>query len=223
MLAVQNISRSMRNPNLIAGLLLVSSFLILLLALIILIASGGLPGFSASLQGSLAKMAPYTSIFRRLELLWIVGWILQLMGFAMLTRLLLHTEEENLAIPAFIVGLIAAMLGVLHGTFHMSVETWAAEEAVRTGNIPDIYQPLEIWIGSTFRIAYWLQLAAVAGFGWGILLSKLLTPWVGWAAIGWSVLWLVGGMAGVGAPGLLFIMPAVIGAALLMKSREKSV
>jgi hypothetical protein len=219
---LQNNTPSVQTPARIAGILLVSSFLILLLALVILIASDALPGFSAALQGSLAKMAPYASTFRRLDLLWTVGWILQLLGFSLLTRLLVRAGEEQLAILSFMAIFVAALLGVLHGTFHMSVETWAAEEAARTGSIPEIYGPLENWIGSSFQIAYFLQLAGVAGFGWGILRARLLAPWVGWAAIGWSVLWLVGGLVGVGAPGILFIMPAVIGAVLLLKSGEKS-
>lgn len=218
----QNSIPSFQTRTRIAGILLVSSFLILLLALIILISSNALPGFSAALQGSLAKMAPYANTFRRLNLLWTLGWILKLVGFSLLARLLLSAGEEQLAILSFMAIFFAAMLGVLHGTFHMSIETWAAEEAARTGSIPEIYEPLELWIGSSFRIAYWLQLAGVAGFGWGILRTGLTPSWVGWAAIGWSILWIVGYLVGVGAPGILFIMPAVIGAVLLLKPGEKA-
>jgi hypothetical protein len=215
-LSIQTLTRN-------AGILLVSSFLVLLLALIIMIASGALPGFSANLQGSLAEMAPYVSIFRRLDFLWIVGWILHLLGFSLLVHLLLKAGEDQLAILPFVAIFVATMLGVLHGTFHMSVGTWAAEEAALTGSIPEIYEPLENWVSSSFRIGYYLHLAAVACFGWGILRANLLAPWVGRAAIGWSVLWLVGGLVGIGAPGILFIMPTVIGAALLMQSSKKSV
>jgi hypothetical protein len=218
----QNSTPSVQTPARIAGILLVSSFLILLLALIILIASGSLPGFSANLQGSLAKMAPYASTFRRLDLLWTLGWILQLLGFSLLAHLLLSAGEEQLGILSFIAVFVAALLGVLHGTFHMSVETWAAEEAARTGSIPEIYAPMELWIGGSFRIAYWLQLVGVAGFGWGILRAGLTPSWVGWAAIVWSILWIAGYLVGVGAPGILFIMPAVIGAGMLLKPGEKS-
>lgn len=99
----------------------------------------------------------------------------------------------------------------------MSVETWAAQEAARTGSVPEVYEPLELWVGDSFGVAYRLHLVAVAGFGWSILRAGLLTPWVGWVTIGWSFLWLVGSLAGVGAPGVLFIMPAVIGGALLWR------
>jgi len=34
-------------------------------------------------------------------------------------------------------------------------------------------------------------LLATAGFGWAVLRSDVLPAWVGWVAVGWSVLWLV--------------------------------
>jgi hypothetical protein len=205
------------NPR-AAGGLLVASLLILVAALIALVASGSLPAFSASLQGSLEELAPHADTFRWLNLLWMVGWIVQLLGFGLLTRLLLRAGDESLAIVSFLGILLAAILGIIHGTFHMSFELWAAQEAARTGNLPDFYEPLEAWISSAFRIAYLGHLIAVAGFGWGILRTGLSTPWVGRAAIGWSFLWVVGYLVGAGAPGILFLMPAVIGAGLFYTS-----
>ena len=200
-----------------AGSLLLASLLILLLALIILVASGTLPAFSARLQGSLEQMAPYAATSRLTNLLYAIGWIVHLLGFALLAQLLLRPGEEQLAILSFITILVAAILGFLHATFHMSVGTWAAQEAARTGTVPEVYETLRGWIGSSFQIAYVMHLVALAGFGWGILRARLVAPWVGWVAIGWNIIWLVGYLAGAGAPGILFIMPAVIGVALLVE------
>lgn len=200
-----------------AGSVLVASLLIGLIALVILIASGTLPAFSASLRGSLAETAPYAATSRRLTLLWTIGWVVQLLGFGLLTHLLLRAGDEYLAIPAFLAILVAAILGVLHGTFHMSVRIWAAQEAARIGSIPEVYEPLRAWVSDSFRVAYIAHLLATAGFGWGILRAGFLAPCVGWTAIGWSILWLAGYPLSIGAPGILLIMPAVIGAALLRK------
>lgn len=217
MSAVQNLSRTIQHPARFAGILLVCSFLILILALIILIASGAFPAFSAGLQGSLAEKASYADTFRLLNLFWTAGWIVQLLGFGLLTRLLLLAGDESLAIPAFIAVFVAAILGILHGSFHMSVETWAAAEAARTGSAPAVYEPLRAWIGTAFRVAYVVHLAGTAGFGLGILHARLLPPWVGWVSLGWGILWLVGYLVGAGAPGVLFIMPAIIGIGLLRR------
>jgi len=225
MSASQNIPHAIQNPDRVTGILLVSSFLVPLLALFILFASGASSAFSSTLQGSLAEMAPYAATYRLLDLLWTIGWIIQLMGFGLLTRLLFRAGDESLAIIAFIGILVAAIWGILHGTFHMSVEMWAAEEAARIGNTPEVYEPLAVWIGSAFRVAYVVHLAATAGFGWSILRSRLLPSWVGRVTIGWGVLWLVGYLVGAGLPAILFIMPPVIGGALLWESvlslREK--
>jgi hypothetical protein len=217
MSAVQNLPHTVQNPNRIAGILLFSSFLIPLLAMVILITSGALSAFSAGLQGSLAEKAPYVDTFRLLNLLWTAGWVVQLMGFGMFTRLLLHAGDDFLAIPAFIAVLVAAILGILHGTFHMSVETWVALQTARVGSAPEAYEPLRIWIGSSFRVAYISHLAATVGFGWSILRTRLLPSWAGQMMIGWGILWLAGYLVGAGLPGILFIIPAVIGVILLRK------
>lgn len=211
------ITRTILNPGRLAGALLAASLSILIAALIILVASGALPAFSSGLQGSLSEKAPHAATFRRLNLLWTVGWMAQLLGFAVLTYLLLRAGEDTLAILPFITVLVAAILGILHGSFHMSVETWAAVEAARTGNTPAVYEPLRAWIGAAFRVAHVVHLAGTAGFGLGILHARLLPPWLGWATFGWSILWLVSYLVGAGAPGVLFIMPAIIGIGLLRR------
>ena len=124
-----------------AGSMLVASLLIGLLAVVILIAGDALPAFSASLRGSLVEIAPYANTFRLLTLLWAVAWIVQLLGLGLLTHLLLRAGDEYLAVPAFLAVLVAAILGILHGTFHMSVETWAAQEVAQTGSIPEVHEP----------------------------------------------------------------------------------
>jgi len=96
MSAVQHISRTIQNPNRVAGILLVSSLLIFLLALIILIASGAFPAFSAGLQGSMVEKALYAGTFRLLNLFWTAGWIVQFLGFGLFARLLLHAGDKTL-------------------------------------------------------------------------------------------------------------------------------
>lgn len=223
MSAIQDISLTIQNPKRVAGVLLAGSLFVLLLALIILVASGAVSAFSAGLQGSLAEKAAYETTFRLLNLLWTVGWVLQLMGFGLLARLLIRAGDESLAVPAFIAVFVAGIVGVLHGSFHMSVETWASLEMVRTGFTPEAYEPLRIWIGSVFRIAYILVLLGTVGFGWSLLRTRLLAPWAGWTMIGWGIFWLASYLVGAGLPASLFIMPAVIGVALLVDPREKPV
>ncbi len=210
---------AVQNPGRMAGLLLITGFLLPLLALFIMVGSGGFQAYSAGLQGSIVEMAAVANVFRLTNLLYAVSWIVSLIGFGLLTNLLLKTSDTPETIPAMIAILVASILGFLHGTFHMSVETWAAEEAARTGSIPAIYDALETWVSSFFRVGYVVHLLGTAVFGWSILRTKLLPSWIGRIVAGWSLLWLLGYIVGIGAPGILFFMPALIGIGLLLYSK----
>ncbi len=199
----------------VAGAVLVASLLLQLLSLVVLVTSGARTAFGAMVRGSLAEVAPYAGTFRLLILLFAVGWIVQLLGLGLLTRLLAQAGRGQLATLACSLVFVAVILSVLYSTFRMSVELWAAQEAARTGAIPALFAPLEAWTSSFFRLAYQAHFIAIAGFGWAILRARLLPPWLGWAAIGWSVFWFVAALAGVGAPAIPFLMPAAIGVALL--------
>lgn len=201
----------------VTGCLLVAGLLIGLLAVAIMIASGAAPGFAA-VGRALEAMGPYADTFRLLNGIYAAIWIVLLLGIALLARLLARAGEEQLALLVFTLALVTCGAGVLHGAFHVGLTTWAAEEAALTGNIPDIYHPLRAWADGAFRLGYAGSFVAMALIGWAILRTGLLAPALGWAAIGWSGLWLVAFLLRLGgAPAVPFIMPAVIGVALLLR------
>jgi hypothetical protein len=201
----------------VAGGLLVAGLLIGLLAVAIMVVSGAARGFAA-VGGALETMGPYADTFRLLNMMYAAIWIVLLLGVALLARLLARAGDEQLALLAFTLALVTCVAGVLHGAFHVGLTTWAAEEAARTGSIPDIYHPLRAWADGAFRLGYAGSFVAMILIGWGILHSGLLSPPLGWAAIGWSVFWLVASLLRLGgAPAVPFIMPAVLGVALLLK------
>ena len=219
---IQHVSQAVQGPGRVAGALLVASLLILVIALVIMAASGALPAFSASLQGSLEQMAPYAVTFRRVNLLYAVGWIVELLGFGLLAHLLLRASDgrlaiEQVAVLALIAMLAAAILGILEASFHMSVTTWAAQEEADTTSLPDVYPALRQWVGYMQLIYVILGLLSLAGYGWALLGTGLLPPWVGVASLAWGGSWLLVFLVmGATIPGVLFIMPAVIGIALLV-------
>jgi len=201
----------------VAGGLLVSGLLIGLLAVVIMIASGASPGFAA-VGGSLELMAPYAGTFRLLNRMYAATWVFLMLGFALLARLLKRAGDEQLALLIFTLALVTGVTGVMHGAFHVGLTTWAAEEAARTGSIPEIYHPLRDWADGAFRLGYAGSFVAMALTGWAILRTGLLAPALGWVAIGWSALWLAAFLLRAGgAPAIPFIMPAVIGIALLIR------
>lgn len=200
----------------VTGVLLLAGLLNGLLAALIMVVSGSAPGFAA-VGGALEAMAPYADTFRILNGMFTVAWVFLLLGSALLALLLARAGSEQLALLAFTLLLVTGITGILHGAFHVGLTTWAAEEAARTGSIPEIYHPLRDWADGAFRLGYLGSFAAMALIGWAILRSGLLAPTFGWIAIGWSVLCIVGWLVGAGAPAVPFLMPAVLGVALLLR------
>lgn len=199
----------------IAGGALSMSFLVLVFALVIMLTSGAMPGFTAMLQGELADVVPFAATFRLLILIFAIGWVIQLLGVSLLGRLMWRAGEEQLATLAFSLILFSVIAGVLYSTFRMTVELWAAGEAARTGTVPALLEPFKAWTGSFFGLGYRAHFLATAGIGWGLIRSRLVGPSVGWAAIGLSILFFLGALIGASAPAAPFIVPAVIGVTLL--------
>lgn len=201
----------------VAGGFLASSFLLLVTALIIMLVSGAAAGFRPMIGGALAEVAPYADMFRLLILLFIISWIVHLVGLGLFSRLLAHAGQGQLVAVAFILILVTVVTAIFSYSFRMTFELWAAREMARTGSLPALYEPLRAWSGSAFRIGYRLHLIAMIVIGWAILRSGILTAPLAWAAIVWSALWLMAAFLGAGAPAIPLLMPAVIGIALMAR------
>lgn len=199
----------------VAGGVLASGLLLLLIALVVMFASGAAAHFGEMISGPLAQRAPYVDTFRPLILMFAVGWLVQLVGLGLLARLLARGGAGQLAVLALAVVSFASLVGFMYSTFRMDVEMWVAQEAARSGAVPAFYEPISNWIHDSFRVAYRAHFIAMVGFGMAILRSGLLSSSMGWATIGWSGLWFVSALLGSGAPALPFFMPAAIGVALL--------
>lgn len=206
----------------VTGAVLASGLLLLLIALVVMFAGGAAAHFGTMISGPLAERAPYVDSFRPLILMFAVGWIVQLVGLGLLARLLARGGAGQLAVLAFTVVCFASFVGFMYSTFRMDVELGAAQEAARTGAVPDFYQPLSDWIHDSFRVAYRAHFIAMIGFGVAILRTGLLSSSMGWATIGWSALWFVSALLGSGVPALPFFMPAAIGVALLAQTPIQS-
>lgn len=203
------------HPGRLAGGLLVLSFLIGLGAAFILFASGAGSAFASGLRGGLAQQAPYAGVFRLTNGLYAVMWIILLAGFSLLAGLLLRAGSDQLPILGLTLLGVAAVLGVLEGTFHMGVTTWAAGETAAAGSTPAIYPVLRGWVSSFKLICEGLAQLSLLIFGLAILRSDLLPAGTGWLAAGWGGFWFLALVVShFGFPALAFIVPPVIGVAL---------
>lgn len=208
-------SQAFWTENRVAGAVLLASLLLLVLAAVIMVGSGAVEDFAPMVQGSLAQAAPYASTFQLLILLFVIGWIVQLLGLALLARLTARAGQEQLAVLAFTLVLVAVIIAVLQYTFRMSIDPRAAQDAARSVGVAAAVDWVRQWLADAFRIAYKAHFLAMIGFGLAILRSDIAASWVGPATVGWSTLLLIASALGFGIPALPFIMPAIIGFALL--------
>jgi len=148
----------------------------------------------------------------------LVGWVVAALGYVLLAALL--RDEGDLIISAlaavlFLLGIGAA---IVFWAFHVTPTVLAAEETVRTSNMPAYYEILQVSAESILGVYQMLGLIATAGFGWALLQTGMLPGWVGWVTLGWGLLW-----AGLflktseGIPLLPMVMQIVIGISLLLK------
>lgn len=201
-----------------AGTALLLSILSLVIGLIIIALQGKIGGLAASFRGP-AGMGETASALSTLEKANTPMLILQVIGFGILAAMLTKAGETSIANISFGLFILAGVILVFRGTFDGSLTVRAARDFASTGSIPEYYEPLREWVHHAFEIGYVTFFIAMAGFGWGILRTDLLSPWVGWVSAGWSVLWVVGYFFRVGLPIFIVLPPLLYGIGLLLYSK----
>lgn len=207
-------------PKKATGSLLVGSFVVLLAAATYMVISGAVAGFPSMIQDRPYEARMFTADFRLLIGMFVLAWIIQLIGVGLLCHLLLRAGEAQLAIASFLLMLVSAWAAVLTYTFHMTVVLLVAGQSAQGDVLPPLYAPLLEWTRTLFGMGYYLYSLGVIGIGWAGLRSAVLGSWTGWVAIAAASLTIVGGVVDVGAPAVPLLAPVVIGVGLLL-ARER--
>ncbi|MDX1616631.1 MAG: hypothetical protein R3300_20150 [Candidatus Promineifilaceae bacterium] len=201
----------------IAGGMLIAPVLFGLMALVIGIVSGAAAGYGPAVQEDLKTMAEYAGTIYASNLLFVIIWVVHLLGVALLARLLYRAGAEQLAILTYTLFLFAVVSVVAKFTFDMVLELWAAQQVAQGASVPALYEPLSTWTSSLARLGYIIHIAAMLLIGWALLRTRVVNAALAWTALGWSGLWLAVGLFGLGVPAVPLLMPAAIGVALLAK------
>lgn len=204
-------------PGRIAGALILSSVVVIGAGMLALQVQGTLGGLASGFRG-VEGIGQAASAHRTLEPFARVGMVLFLLGFGVFTLHLSEAGGRNLAVLAFSLMLAAVTLTVLEGTFHARVTAWAGERWAQTGTVPELFEPLRVWVNHSIQLAYLtFGFLAMALYGWAILSTGVLPAWVGWATVAWNVALLVLlTLSLLGIPLLLFVMPVLIGLMLVL-------
>jgi hypothetical protein len=201
----------------IAGILLLLSLLLLMGAAGLIAAQGRLGGMAAAFRG----VGPHTgdaSGLRTIARAAIPYTMAQLAGYALFALLLHQAGDRGLAIVALGLIVFSMALAAVEGTFHASVTVWAAGEAARTGAAPEFYEPLRRWANGDVQLVYMSAfLSAMPLFSVSALRTGLLSPWLGWAALAWSLLSVPLYFLVFGAPAIIVVSPLLFGVGLLLR------
>ena len=201
----------------IAGIILILSVLLPMIWLII-VTKGDFSGFQASVRG-IDGVGQSAIVLNKANRIASFTVVLTLAGYGMLTLLLRESGDSSISLLAFNLLLFSQVFIILQGTFHGTITSWASTELAESGSVPEIFYQLWHWMYSGVQEIYvMLGLLALACFGWAMLTTGLMQPWLGWGLIGFSGVWIVLFLiAGDNLPLVLYIPPLVIGITAIIK------
>jgi hypothetical protein len=196
-----------------AAILFILSTVFLVGLGIILALTGHLAGMYAGPEDTTVNLTVRRWTFRVASL----AMILALFGFALLTARLQAAGERTLSTVALVGFTVAAIGWLIEITVTLSVGELAIKAAAQTGIIPEYWEPIHQWTNVSWQQVYVaVGTVSVALYGCSLLVTGLTTAWVGWAAVVWSVPWFLAAVLGpFTIPGVLLLIPFVIGIALL--------
>ncbi len=177
---------------------------------------GRLGGMSAAFRG-VSPNSEDASGLRTIARFAVPSFMAQLAGFALFALVLYEENDRGLAFVALIFLLYWSILSAVEGSFQASVTTWAAQEAGRTGAVPDFYEPLRRWLnGEAQLVNMSFGLVAMVLFSLSALRTGVIPEWSGWVALGWSLLSFPLYYLVLGAPLIIIVTPLLLGIGLLI-------
>lgn len=144
-----------------------------------------------------------------------LGAVLSAAGFAAIAGSARHALASG-ASAAFS---IATALWLVQVGYRVSIVPRAAEELARTGIVPNGYEASSAWMSILFGAHMLVSYAAIAGLGLALRAEALVPPWIAWTAIMLGTLAIPGFATPVFQPPLmLYVAPALVGAAILVRT-----
>lgn len=151
------------------------------------------------LSEQLKSVAMHPTIWTWIHAWIAVGIVTTTAGLAVWVELQ-RQAGERLATPiAFTMYLVGAVLWLVAIALRLSVQQWAAGEALR-GLVPDVYPSIHRLSGLLFAAHMLLSYLSFAALGAGVLRSGILGRGVGWAGVAGGGVLALGFLAFRGGP-----------------------
>lgn len=206
----------MRTELRLGGASLLASVVVLGATFALIAARGQIRGAGAGFLGVEGIGRDAVALATMMRVLAVFA-ILQLIGFGVLTSTVSRAGEQTLGLISFGLWVFASAVATIRSAMEGTITVWAGERWADTGSVPDLYEPLNAFAQNSF---FWYAeipwLLAAAGFGWAVIRSGVLPSWVGYVAIGWSLLWLVFPIVfRYDLPAVLALFPILFGVAMV--------
>jgi hypothetical protein len=123
----------------------------------------------------------------------------------------------TLAASAYVVALTLFFVNL---AFRNTVQVWAAESVLRTGELPSSYETWHRFAGLLFGMYSVLAYTAVAALGASWLDSTLLPRWIVWGNLGGGfalTALMLGNLPPANAPLMVHLAPGLAGLVLLLR------
>ncbi len=200
----------------LGGVAFLLSVAVLAFGFVLIAARGQFKGVGASLMGVEGIGRDAVALATLMRALVVFG-ILQLIGFGVLASTLTEAGERTLALISFGLWVLGSAAAVIRTVFDGTVTVWAGERWAETGSVPEVYEPLNAFAQNSTLFSEVAWFLAAAGFGWAILRAGIVPSWVGFVAIGWSVIWLVVPLLlRRDLPAALALYPIIFGVGMVM-------
>jgi hypothetical protein len=179
--------------------------------------------FIYSLQARqwLGVISNHQLLWQWANFLFISGAVVTILGLVMLSGLLREAGDRafsQLGLTTFAFGVVLWLIIV---AFRQSIDSWSAQEMVRTSALPDFYVPLTLWTHALGVIYTVLAFTALAALGGAVLSTCILPRWMGWLTLVYSLVGLGVFVYTHDIPPLLHYLPLLIIGILLLRSQPK--
>ena len=167
------------------------------------------------LKRSLQIIGEHRAAWYWIHTCFVIGVVLTMLGFVELAsarhRAGIGNTLTDLTAAAYIIGAVFWLVSI---AFRMTVQVWAANEVVASGEIPTSYEAWHRFSGMLFMFYMALAYLACAGLGWDVLRTGMVTRWAGWFAIAFGLS--AGAIVGRNIP-LMVHIPMMIVAVMLLR------
>lgn len=156
-------------------------------------------------------------LWRSATISMLCGTLVPIAGLIGLTGALDDAGDGELARIGLLAFSVGAVLMVILLAFRLTVDPWAGKYLAQANAMPEVYEPLRLWLGVFFVIYTILSFSGLVMYGSAVVSAGLLPHWAGWVAIAY-------GLAGVGMfaiardapPFMHYIVPLMMGILLLL-------